>query len=547
MQLLTPDQRNGLYLQAAERTGIHKPILAALYAAHHSPKLSDREVGLGISPENQVSLEQVSTFLGQVHYAASSLRSFTNRLTAEGWKGEQMWNGKAGCYSDRFLAAVANGFAPAASDPGAARLERCSFDALMAAYQEDIAADWQAVGQAKIANVDTHLLNFVQQVPNHYYRLPSQRAALQELVRLWSKQDTIEQTLKALELPENLPEFQQEAALLQRLLQTAQTFAGYPHQREALLQLVRVWRQLDSRERAIASLVESDSPALDPAVVDTALVTLVQQIPQQYRSLGDQRDTLLEWFCLWQGIRARSDALVALGVSPEVLSRETLSAQDAAATAAQIDRGLITVLQQVPHSYEQTPGDREILLRLAQLWRKVDSPDQTLQSLCQDLSQMQHARPGSVDAPPVPLPLELPKRPASWTPETIQLFAPIMPNGSLTWADATRGGINLPMNQAAVDAIVRVAELAEHACNRLGRPLHILNWYSPIDSPTRTNTLPGDRYSLGDAIVGYCEGLSGDQLFWFLDPWWSGGLGRFTQYPYLCHLDAQPNRVRWQQ
>ncbi|MFP5271257.1 hypothetical protein [Coleofasciculus sp.] len=37
MAILSPDQRNYYYLLAAERVGIHKPILAALYQVHSSP------------------------------------------------------------------------------------------------------------------------------------------------------------------------------------------------------------------------------------------------------------------------------------------------------------------------------------------------------------------------------------------------------------------------------------------------------------------------------------------------------------------------------
>ena len=47
MTTLLPDQRNYYYLIEAARAGIHKPILAALYAAHNQPQLADGEIGLG--------------------------------------------------------------------------------------------------------------------------------------------------------------------------------------------------------------------------------------------------------------------------------------------------------------------------------------------------------------------------------------------------------------------------------------------------------------------------------------------------------------------
>ncbi len=41
MATLSPDQRNYYYLLESERTGIHQPILAALYQTHSSSSLSD--------------------------------------------------------------------------------------------------------------------------------------------------------------------------------------------------------------------------------------------------------------------------------------------------------------------------------------------------------------------------------------------------------------------------------------------------------------------------------------------------------------------------
>ena len=61
---------NYYYLIEAARAGIHKPILAALYAAHNQPQLADGEIGLGIIPTNQIDVNQVNTFPEQVQFAA---------------------------------------------------------------------------------------------------------------------------------------------------------------------------------------------------------------------------------------------------------------------------------------------------------------------------------------------------------------------------------------------------------------------------------------------------------------------------------------------
>ncbi|MEM8806014.1 MAG: peptidase M15A, partial [Cyanobacteria bacterium P01_G01_bin.38] len=96
MAELVPDQRNYYYLLESERAGIHKPILAALYTVHQSPRLADGETGLGISPANRIPAEQVNAFPEQVQFAANTIRSLTNALTAEGWSGRDLWDGAKG-------------------------------------------------------------------------------------------------------------------------------------------------------------------------------------------------------------------------------------------------------------------------------------------------------------------------------------------------------------------------------------------------------------------------------------------------------------------
>lgn len=103
----------------------------------------------------------------------------------------------------------------------------------------------------------------------------------------------------------------------------------------------------------------------------------------------------------------------------------------------------------------------------------------------------------------------------------------------------------MPPNQATVDAIVRVAQLAQQARDRIGRPFRITSWYRPPEVNRRVGGASESRHIVGDAIDFYCDGLSGNQLYWALDPWWPGGLGRYQQFPELSHIDARGYRARW--
>lgn len=550
---LTADQRNYFYLFEADRTGIHKPILAALYAAQGSPNLTDGETGLGISPANKVPLDQVDTFNEQAQYAANTVRSITDKLTAQGWKGNDIWDANLGRYSDRFVQSIADGYVPPANDRAAARLEPCDNQKLLQAYIADITTDFQGtVLPQNLAYLDRNLLSFVERIPTYYTGIPYQRDALLEMVRLWRKLDTREDAVNVLRatIPGGAPTTPTDESYLDRpLLQFTRNispnFTGYPHQREAMLRLVQLWRQLDSREEAIESLQDNYSAEANIAIVDPALVAFAQRLPQYYQGKGDQRNALTETFRLWRGLDSRAAALNALGVDTQVLNSANPTTAQLQTAAKQLDQQLLDFVKRIPYTYQETPQQREALIRLVQLWRDLGVREQTIQSLFNDIRRMQQARRDSIDAPPKPEPAPQPRRPDRWTTGNLQMYASIIPNGNFTWAEATRGGARMPPNQATVDAMVRIAKLAQQARERIGRPFLITSWYRTPEANRAAGGASQSRHMVGDAIDFYCDGLSGNQLYWALDPWWPGGLGRYSQFRDLSHIDARGYRARW--
>jgi hypothetical protein len=550
MESLTPAQRQALYIQAAERTGIHQPLLAALDQAQNQPLLLGGETGLGVSPANRISLNQVNTFASQVQYAANTVRSLTHHLINVGWKAADLWNAEKGCYTDQLISTIAAGYTAPANDSTAAILESCNAQALRQAYQANLAADSKA-GNLPTggADLDKALLTLLKQLPHSDVALPFQRNALLDMIRIWLQLDDREAALAAIELqpPTSAAiatsEFAFDPALLKFVSRLVANYSGYPHQREALLRLTQRWRQLDSREATIASLKKSTTLETELKLVDSALIALIQSLPQRYQAKGEQRNALVEGFRLWQQLETRSAALVALGVNPEIFTATDPQQSDLQAAAIQLDRALLDFIRQVPIIYKTLDHQREALLHLTQLWRGIATREQTIAALFEDLKRMQRANRGSQDAPPAPTPMILPASPDRWTPDNIQFHAAILPAGSFTWAEATHGGTRMPPNQATVDAIVQIAHLAQQVNDRLGRPLRITNWYQP--AAASTTGVSHNRHELGDAIDFYCPGLTGDQLYWFLDPWWVGGLGRYSSFPYLIYIDAGSDWVRW--
>lgn len=551
MTKLSPDQRNYYYILEAERAGIHKPILAGLYEAHGSPTLPDGETGLGISPANRVRLEQVNSFAEQVQYGANAIRTLSDGLIAQGWDSSDLWDNSQGRYSDKFLERVASGYAPQTSEETTARLEACNREKLKQAYLVDLKADFnlEAVPH-NLSYLDQALLGLVERISHYYNGLAHQREALLEVVRIWRKLDDRQAVIASLLGAENNPvELEEESELDLPLKQFAQrispNYSGYPYQREALIRLTQLWRQLRTREEAIASLENNTSPEENLGVIDPAIVAFVQRIPQYYQGQGNQRNAVTEGFRIWRKLDSRATALLNLGISLDLLNASTTDADARKNLATQLDRELLTFARNVPGSYQEKEHQREALVRLVQLWRNLPSRNQALQSLIEDQKRLEKAHRDRIEAPPQPAPILIPRRPERWTPANIQLSASIIEDGNFTWAEATRGGTRMPPNQATVEAIVRIAELAQKARDRIGRPFIITSWYRP---PHINRAVGGARYSrhlVGDAMDFVCYGLTGNQIYWTLDPWWPGGLGRYGKFPNLCHIDSRHYRARW--
>lgn len=551
MTPLSPDQRNYYYLIEAARVGIHKPILAALYAVHQTPTLEDGETGLGLAPAHRVGLDQLNTFAEQVQYGANTIRALTTRLADDGWQGADLWNSAAGRYSDRLVAAVAKGYAPAATELGAAQLEPCDPEALLQAYLADIDTDYDGAQVAQnLAELDGALLAFAERVPPNYGQLAFQQEALIELVRIWRGLDTADQVFASLEVlaPDGVPDpAALDRALVDFVGSAVRYYAGYPYQREALIRLVQFWRERDSREDTIALLLaEPHLPEeTDLEIVDPALIAFIQTLPTQFEGRGDQRFALTEGYRNWHGLDSRATAIRQLGVDPDRLVDQSEDPDALRQAARLLDRALLEFAATVPSQYGPTAAQREALIRLVQIWRRLANRTATLQSLFTDLRRLQQAERAAPDAMPAPVSPPVVRRPPRWTPDNIQLGASIVANGNFTWAEATRGGTRMPPNQATVDAMVRIAALAQQARDRIGRPFLVTSWYRPPEVNRRVGGASRSRHIVGDAIDFYCQGLTGNQVYWALDPWWPGGLGRYTRYPALVHLDARGRKVRW--
>jgi hypothetical protein len=155
---------------------------------------------------------------------------------------------------------------------------------------------------------------------------------------------------------------------------------------------------------------------------------------------------------------------------------------------------------------------------------------------------------------PKPTSQVLREYPVTWKPDNVGAYLkyPIAPNGNFTWWEATHGGTRMPPDQKTVDAIVRIAKLAQKARDQINLPFNITSWYRPDPYNRQCRGATNSQHKVGAAIDFLVEDWSGERLFKVFDEWWPGGLGLYGgSRKNLCHLDARVDKhgrltkVRW--
>ncbi|MEM1425825.1 MAG: D-Ala-D-Ala carboxypeptidase family metallohydrolase, partial [Cyanobacteria bacterium P01_H01_bin.130] len=287
-------------------------------------------------------------------------------------------------------------------------LASCERDRLIATYRRMVTAErtelatpsWKQAqaGGAAIANrfstldygfVDQGVLDLVERVPQFYQGLAHQRQALFEMVQIWRGLDSYEETVAALDLPPiNFTNQQADEVLLKFVSRVSQYYGGYPQQREGLLRLVQLWRQLPNRQAAIESLAASTTPTFPTEAYDLAALDFILRIPTYYEGTGAQRNALSEMVRVWRNLDSRTAAINSLGINPAQFASDRPLAvrQD---TLGKLDRELVAFLKRIPAVYTGRPQERGAVIRLVQLWRDLDTRQQALGSLESDLQSLE--------------------------------------------------------------------------------------------------------------------------------------------------------------
>ncbi|MGF1538586.1 MAG: YcbK family protein [Elainellaceae cyanobacterium] len=120
---------------------------------------------------------------------------------------------------------------------------------------------------------------------------------------------------------------------------------------------------------------------------------------------------------------------------------------------------------------------------------------------------------------------------------------PIIPGGSFTWGEATKDATRIPSSVNIVDNIVQLARQLQQARDQLGRIFFITSWYRPPAINAAVGGASQSYHLFGMAADIDVDGLSGRQVANELLLWWPGGLGIYTRFPNIIHLDIGPRRT----
>ena len=149
------------------------------------------------------------------------------------------------------------------------------------------------------------------------------------------------------------------------------------------------------------------------------------------------------------------------------------------------------------------------------------------------------------DAPRDDSPDPKPSGPAIEVPGVgkVALSAAIVPGGSFTWSEATKGGSRVPESAGITRAIVRMAQKMQSVRSWLGdRPITITSWYRPPAVNKAVGGAQNSTHLQGHGVDFVVAGLSPGQVQRILDPKWGGGLGYGRSF---THLDDRGYRARW--
>jgi uncharacterized protein YcbK (DUF882 family) len=128
------------------------------------------------------------------------------------------------------------------------------------------------------------------------------------------------------------------------------------------------------------------------------------------------------------------------------------------------------------------------------------------------------------------------------------LDSSIIEGGRFLWRDAVirMNHESIPTSQVAVDNIIKAATFLEEVEDFLGQPVEVRSWYRSPEHNARVGGSSNSRHLAGDAVAITVGGMSVEEAYEKLDPWWGdrGGLAANIR-TNTVHIDGRGYRARW--
>ncbi|NET53449.1 MAG: peptidase M15, partial [Merismopedia sp. SIO2A8] len=128
---------------------------------------------------------------------------------------------------------------------------------------------------------------------------------------------------------------------------------------------------------------------------------------------------------------------------------------------------------------------------------------------------------------------------------TVYLGEPVIEGGHFSWAEVTKNGQRIPVNEAVVDNVIKIAKVMEEVREFLGnKPITINSWYRDPVTNRRVGGASRSRHIEGDAVDFVVSGIAPPDVNRLLEPWW-GDRGGIASASCFTHIDARGYKARW--
>lgn len=128
---------------------------------------------------------------------------------------------------------------------------------------------------------------------------------------------------------------------------------------------------------------------------------------------------------------------------------------------------------------------------------------------------------------------------------TVYLGEAIIHGGHFSWADATKDGARIPVDEAVVDNILKMAQVMEEVRDLVdNKSITVTSWYRDPDTNQAVGGASRSRHLVGDAVDFIVDGMAPSAVHQRLEPWW-GDRGGMASASSFTHIDARGYKARW--